>query len=293
MKPLSPRALPATIDQTLELLSGADYLADRSLATVLFLVLAPSSLLLAILSGCIWLLISQWLRTWRVVRSLMAFSTPADDQPWAPLLSRLGLRGKVDYIAVERPLAFCHGWLRPRICVAQGALTGLTVSEVEALLLHERYHLLRRDPLKSAVSTVLARLFFFIPAVRAHKEQYLVAREIEADRHVVLSQQNETALLGALCKLILRHKPGQGSELFAAPSTPTAAMPGYGDCIGPRLNYLLEGRLPAGIGSPPVVLSALVLSLFALMVIAATWASAANALWHQSYCMLSACPLMH
>ncbi len=39
MKPVSPRPLPATIDQTLELLSAADYLADRSLGTVLFLAL--------------------------------------------------------------------------------------------------------------------------------------------------------------------------------------------------------------------------------------------------------------
>jgi len=39
MKPASPRPLPATIDQTLELLAAADYLADRSLATVLFLAL--------------------------------------------------------------------------------------------------------------------------------------------------------------------------------------------------------------------------------------------------------------
>ncbi len=35
----APHALPATIDQTIELLSSADYLADRSLATVLFLAL--------------------------------------------------------------------------------------------------------------------------------------------------------------------------------------------------------------------------------------------------------------
>jgi MoxR-like ATPase len=39
MKPVSPRPLPAAIDQTLELLSAADYLADRSLGTVLFLAL--------------------------------------------------------------------------------------------------------------------------------------------------------------------------------------------------------------------------------------------------------------
>jgi MoxR-like ATPase len=40
MKPTrAARPVPATIDQTLELLAAADYLADRSLATVLFLAL--------------------------------------------------------------------------------------------------------------------------------------------------------------------------------------------------------------------------------------------------------------
>src|SRR3977135_1203608 len=34
-----PKSLPATIDATLDLLAAADYLADRSLATVLFLAL--------------------------------------------------------------------------------------------------------------------------------------------------------------------------------------------------------------------------------------------------------------
>ncbi len=38
-KTAAPIAAPASIDATLELLSGADYLADRSLATVLFLAL--------------------------------------------------------------------------------------------------------------------------------------------------------------------------------------------------------------------------------------------------------------
>jgi len=35
----TPRAIPQSIDETLDLLSGADYIADRSLATVLFLAL--------------------------------------------------------------------------------------------------------------------------------------------------------------------------------------------------------------------------------------------------------------
>src|SRR3954467_5228142 len=39
MTELKPRPAPRTIDETLDLLTGADYVADRSLATVLFLSL--------------------------------------------------------------------------------------------------------------------------------------------------------------------------------------------------------------------------------------------------------------
>ncbi|GLQ80389.1 ATPase [Mesorhizobium huakuii] len=39
MTELEPRPVPRTIDETLDLLTGADYVADRSLATVLFLSL--------------------------------------------------------------------------------------------------------------------------------------------------------------------------------------------------------------------------------------------------------------
>ena len=39
MNSKSPRAVPASIDDTLQMLTAADYLADRSLATVLFLAL--------------------------------------------------------------------------------------------------------------------------------------------------------------------------------------------------------------------------------------------------------------
>src|ERR1700690_3763340 len=39
MNPASPRPLPASIDATVNLLAEADYLADRSLGTVLYLAL--------------------------------------------------------------------------------------------------------------------------------------------------------------------------------------------------------------------------------------------------------------
>ena len=39
MADITPRGLPQSIDETLELLTGADYVADRALATDLFLSL--------------------------------------------------------------------------------------------------------------------------------------------------------------------------------------------------------------------------------------------------------------
>ena len=39
MTELKPRPVPKSIDETLALLTGADYVADRALATVLFLSL--------------------------------------------------------------------------------------------------------------------------------------------------------------------------------------------------------------------------------------------------------------
>ena len=39
MTETAPRPIPSTIDETMDMLSGADYVADRALATVLFLAL--------------------------------------------------------------------------------------------------------------------------------------------------------------------------------------------------------------------------------------------------------------
>lgn len=33
--------------------------------------------------------------------------------------------GRVDFLAVDKPVAFCYGWLRPHILSARGAVEGL------------------------------------------------------------------------------------------------------------------------------------------------------------------------
>src|SRR5207245_4986064 len=82
-------------------------------------------LALSLLSGVISLL-GQWYRTRRLIVAFRSFSNPVLEEALAPLLDSLGLHRKVDIIDAVQPLAFCYGLVRPRICLATGAIVGLS-----------------------------------------------------------------------------------------------------------------------------------------------------------------------
>lgn len=64
------------------------------------------------------------------------------------LAEHLRLANRVDVVRSEQPYAYCYGLLRPRICLSTGLVHLLDDEELEAVLLHERYHLQNYDPLK-------------------------------------------------------------------------------------------------------------------------------------------------
>jgi len=206
-----------------------------------------------------------------------------DDPEWNSLLSALRLDGRVDLIEAAKPIAFCYGWVRPRICISTGVVARLSKSEMKALLLHERHHLSRRDPLKTAISRVLASVFFFLPVVRALQKQYILAKEIEADEHVLRSQGSNRSLLGALYKLLLQQSDDQPHE------TGALAVAGSTDEVNQRLDYLLNGRAPSGLRLPILFASSAMLAAITTVMVIATWASAASALWHQAHVSLGGC----
>ncbi len=254
---------------------------------VLLLVYVPALLVVSALLTGAWMLAGQWLATRRAVYRLQSLPTRASHSPKRlslELLQKLSLQDQVDIIYESQPFAFCYGWLSPRICISTGTLDALTEHELEAVLLHERYHMLRHDPLKTTLCLVLSRLFFLLPLVRALQEQYLVSREIEADRHVLAHQSTGKPLLGALYKLLVH-----------CPTTPAPSMTvaGYADCINQRLDYLLSGNPPHAVNSRALWHTLLVIALIILLGGLGTFNSAASALWSDIYCTISACPLMH
>lgn len=227
-------------------------------------------------------LVRQWYRTRRLTRALLEFALPTRSKE----LARRGvpnyIAGRLDLVDMESPVAFCYGWVRPRICVSTGALAGLHKREVAALLLHEYHHLLRRDPLKTAVSRVLGSAFFFLPIVQALHEQYMVAKEIDADEYALCMQGSDQPLLAALYKLLLKQPQSMHKRSGLT-------VVGASDSVAQRLDYLLEGRQPAGPRIASLFVSSSVLAAITALMAFTTWTTSLGALWHQAHSGLGGC----
>lgn len=112
-----------------------------------------------------------------------------------------GVFGQVDAIAASRPYAFVYGWLRPRICVSTGLAERLSAEELRAALLHERWHVMHRDPLRLTVAVAVRSGFRFLPALSTGADRYAAAVEVAADRFVIAEMGHPRSLAAALLRL--------------------------------------------------------------------------------------------
>ncbi len=104
----------------------------------------------------------------------------------------------VRVIAGTRAVAFCMGFLRPRIYLSRVALERLSEAQLAAVLAHEAHHARRRDPLRQAVLAVLADSLFFLPALRRLEQRYQELAELAADEAAVNAVENASVLAAAI-----------------------------------------------------------------------------------------------
>ena len=154
------------------------------------------------------------------------------------------------------PLAFCAGWLRPRVYVSRGVLDRLSDRELRAVLAHEHQHGELRDPLRLAVSHVLCQALFFLPVLRSLHASYADAAELTADAAAL------EALHGATGPL--------ASAMLALGQTDAGAVTG----ISPERVDALLGQ-PIARRLPRVLLIAGLVTLAAL--VALVWRASASA----------------
>lgn len=106
----------------------------------------------------------------------------------------------------DLPLAFCAGFVRPRIYLSDTAEALLTPREVDAVIAHERHHQRRRDPLRLLVARTLGEALFFMPVLRKLGERYSALAEMAADEAAVRRTDRGT-LAGALLSFGERPEP--------------------------------------------------------------------------------------
>ncbi len=157
------------------------------------------TILLGIFSGvALWC--RQWTKTRLLTRNLAQLRVP--DSELKALTRCLGLKDKVHLLDSEVPLCFCAGFISPRIYISRGMVEKLEPQELKALLLHEKHHLKNYDPLKMLLGRLVVAALFFIPALRDILEQYLIDKEIAADRSAIQYQGHYRGIAGALEKLL-------------------------------------------------------------------------------------------
>jgi Zn-dependent protease with chaperone function len=158
---------------------------------------------------------------------------------------------RLDVIDSADAYSFTYGVTKPRVVVSQALVDATTAVELEAVLLHERYHVRNLDTLKVLVARALAAAFFFLPALRHLRSRYLAARELAADRAAVRAG-GPKPLAGALYKAV----GGPPETLVGA----AAALGGVG-MLDARLAQLEQAKEPPLTPIPHLVVATTVVGL--------------------------------
>jgi Zn-dependent protease with chaperone function len=97
------------------------------------------------------------------------------------------LPGHADVTVIDErvPLAFCAGFVRPRVYVSTGTLAALAAPELDMVVTHERHHRARRDPLRLACARILSHALFFLPVLRPLQRRSGALSELRADAAAV------------------------------------------------------------------------------------------------------------
>jgi len=187
--------LAALLPRGFALASGG--VADvSSVVALLVLILATFGVTLGLTS-----LFKQLIATLSLIRTLLSRRVTVSHRV-GDIAASVGLAGRIDVVRDVRPFSFCYWFRRPRICLSTGLLKRLDDAELRAVLLHERYHLRQRDPLRLVIARYFAAGLYVVPVVEELVEYYTVQKEVAADQAAVRAIGGVRDLASALFKVL-------------------------------------------------------------------------------------------
>ena len=118
-----------------------------------------------------------WMRAQRLKRRVLAASGELQDM-MRRLKRRLSISAPVRvYTSAIVQVPTVIGWLRPYILLPVTAITGLSESQLRAILAHELAHIRRHDYLVNLLQTAIETVLFYHPAVWWVGKQMRIERE--------------------------------------------------------------------------------------------------------------------
>lgn len=151
--------------------------------------------------------------------------------PWSSALAQsIGRTGaeRVTCLRDDDALAFTAGGARPRLYLTDTLVDCLRPDELDSVLVHERAHARRRDPLRQALRRASADIVFFLPLLEWWGRRQSHRAELAADRGAITAVSRR-ALAGALWMV------GGGEGRRGS---------GFGTAGEARVAQLLGGRVP-------------------------------------------------
>ncbi|MAS35482.1 MAG: hypothetical protein CL610_15835 [Anaerolineaceae bacterium] len=166
-------------------------------------------------------MLRQLWRTWRCTGDLLrSVETDLPEYLHIQIDQHRIDRSSIVLVQATEPLAFCHGFLEPKICLSTGLVDLLSPVQLQAVLLHEDYHRQQFDPLRILVVRAISAALFFLPFVREWCRLFEIKLELEADHHAV-HRTSKAALAGALHRLL---NPSPGALSISESGVITAGL---------------------------------------------------------------------
>lgn len=123
------------------------------------------------------------------------------------IIKKYDLENKIVVYKSEQPSAFCIGIVRPKIFISSGMVQLLNKTEIEAVILHEEYHLRHKNNVMLFIFNTFSYILFFFPLIKDLKKQYEIYEEIEADKHAYTYLNGNAPIINSLKKLLLYEEP--------------------------------------------------------------------------------------
>jgi len=224
-----------------------------SVVAVLVLVLATLGVTLGLTSLC-----RQLLATLSLIRTLLSRRVTVSRRVGL-IAAGLGLAGRIDLVRDVRPFSFCYWFRSPRICLSTGLIKRLDDAELRAVLLHERYHLRQRDPLRLVIARYFAAGLYVVPVVEELVEYYTVQKEVAADQAAVRAMGGVRELASALFKAL-----PDADDVDLGLLVPVGSL----SVTEARIEQLVDGRsVPLALSRASVVLSGGALAAAAILAV--------------------------